>query len=149
MFEEITGFFLNSLAVGETALAENVRNDWQIFCTQELLGNRLFNCGGGSVWECLYRFALSTALTAIITLQSVHYVSDSSVITKWLIAESLTVGPFQFYPSTILKVPKCEIFNPSDFYYFYTIKPFWVDDFVVKILTYYFNFGGRQASFSF
>jgi hypothetical protein len=42
MFEEITGCFLNCLAVGEIALAENVRNDWQIFCTQELLGNRLF-----------------------------------------------------------------------------------------------------------
>jgi hypothetical protein len=32
MFEEVTGCFLNSLAVGEIALAENVRNDWQIFC---------------------------------------------------------------------------------------------------------------------
>jgi hypothetical protein len=41
-----------------------------------------------------------------------------------------------------LKVPKCEIFDHSDFHYFYTIKPFWVDDFVVKILTYYFNFWG-------
>jgi hypothetical protein len=48
-----------------------------------------------------------------------------------------------------LKVPKCEIFNRSDFHYFYTIKPFWVDDFVVKILTFYFNFWGSQASFSF
>ncbi len=42
MFEEISGCFLDCLAVGETALARNVRNDWQIFCTQELLGNRLF-----------------------------------------------------------------------------------------------------------
>jgi hypothetical protein len=49
----------------------------------------------------------------------------------------------------ILKVPKCEIFDRSDFYYFYTIKPFWVDDFVVKILTYYFKFWGSQASFTF
>jgi hypothetical protein len=48
-----------------------------------------------------------------------------------------------------LKVPKCEIFDRSDFHYFYTIKPFWVDDFVVKILTYYFNFWGSKASFSF
>ena len=48
-----------------------------------------------------------------------------------------------------LKVPKCEIFDRSDFHYFYTIKPFWVDDFVVKILNYYFNFWGSQASFSF
>jgi hypothetical protein len=41
-------------------------------------------------------------------------------------------------------VPKCEILDRSDFHYFYTIKPFWVDDFVVKILTYYFNFGGAK-----
>ncbi len=49
----------------------------------------------------------------------------------------------------LLKVPKCEILDRSDFHYFYTIKPFWVDDFVVKILTYYFNFEGSQASFIF
>jgi hypothetical protein len=48
-----------------------------------------------------------------------------------------------------LKVPKCEILVSSDFHYFYTIKPFWVDDFVVKILTYYFNFWGSHASFIF
>ncbi len=29
-------------------------------------------------------------------------------------------------------MPKCEIFDRSDFHYFYTIKPFWEDDFVVK-----------------
>jgi hypothetical protein len=50
---------------------------------------------------------------------------------------------------SILKMPKCEIFDRSVFHYFYTIKPFWVDDFVVKILTYYFNFWGSQASFIF
>jgi hypothetical protein len=44
----------------------------------------------------------------------------------------------------VLKVPKCEIFHHSDFHYFYTIKPFCVDDFVVKILLYYFNFGGAR-----
>ncbi len=49
----------------------------------------------------------------------------------------------------LLKVPKCEIFDRSDFHYFYTIKPFWVDDFVVKILTCYFKFWGSQASLSF
>ncbi len=43
-----------------------------------------------------------------------------------------------------LKVPKCEILDRSDFHYFHTIKPFWVDDFVVKILTYYFNFWGAK-----
>jgi hypothetical protein len=39
-----------------------------------------------------------------------------------------------------LKVPKCEIFDRSDFPDFYTIKSSWVGDLVVKILTYFFNF---------
>jgi hypothetical protein len=39
-----------------------------------------------------------------------------------------------------LKVPKCEIFDRSDFPDFYTIKSSWVGDLMVKILTYYFNF---------
>ncbi len=41
--------------------------------------------------------------------------------------------------SLFLKVPKCEIFDRSDFPDFYTIKSSWVGDLVVKILTYYFN----------
>jgi hypothetical protein len=57
--------------------------------------------------------------------------------------------PFTPPPFSSLKVPKCEILDRSDFHYFYTIKPFWVDDFVVKMLTYYFNFWGSQASFIF
>ncbi len=40
----------------------------------------------------------------------------------------------------ILKVPKSEIFDRSDFPDFYTIKSSWVGDLMVKILTYYFNF---------
>ncbi len=32
-----------------------------------------------------------------------------------------------------LKVPKCEIFDCSDFYDFYTIKTFWFGDFGAKI----------------
>ncbi len=31
------------------------------------------------------------------------------------------------------KVPKCEIFDRSDFHDFYSIKPFWVGDFGAKI----------------
>jgi hypothetical protein len=38
-----------------------------------------------------------------------------------------------------LKVPKREILERSDFPDFYTIKSSWVGDFVVKILTDYFN----------
>jgi hypothetical protein len=40
----------------------------------------------------------------------------------------------------ILKVPKREIFDRSDFPDFYTIKSSLLGDLVVKILTYYFNF---------
>ncbi len=47
-----------------------------------------------------------------------------------------------------LKVPKREIFDRSDFP-FYRIKSSWVGDMVVKILTYYFNFWGSYAAFSF
>ncbi len=36
-------------------------------------------------------------------------------------------------PADNLKVPKCEIFDRSDFHDFCTIKPFWVDDFGAKI----------------
>jgi hypothetical protein len=32
-----------------------------------------------------------------------------------------------------LKVPKCENFHRTDFFYFYTIKPLWVGDFRAKI----------------
>jgi hypothetical protein len=42
----------------------------------------------------------------------------------------------------ILKVPKCDIFDSSDFIDFYTIKSSWVGESVVKILTCYFNFWG-------
>jgi hypothetical protein len=34
---------------------------------------------------------------------------------------------------SLLKVPKCEIFDRSDFHYFYSIKPVWVGDFGAKI----------------
>jgi hypothetical protein len=41
---------------------------------------------------------------------------------------------------SLLKVPKREIFDRSDFPDFYAIKSSWVGDLLVKILTYYFNF---------
>ncbi len=44
--------------------------------------------------------------------------------------------------STLLKVPKREIFDRTDFPDFYTIKSSWVGDLAVKILPYYFYFGG-------
>jgi hypothetical protein len=44
------------------------------------------------------------------------------------------------YLAILLKVPKHEIFDRSDFPDFYTIKSSWVGDLLVKILTYCFNF---------
>jgi hypothetical protein len=35
--------------------------------------------------------------------------------------------------SMYLKVPKCENFHRTDFFYFFTIKPLWVGDFRAKI----------------
>jgi hypothetical protein len=49
----------------------------------------------------------------------------------------------------LLKVPKREIFDRSDFPDFYTLKSSWVGDLLVKILTYYFNFRESKAAFSF
>jgi hypothetical protein len=41
-----------------------------------------------------------------------------------------------------LKVPKCEIFDRSDFPDFYTIKSSWVGDLVVKIKKNFLNISG-------
>jgi hypothetical protein len=41
--------------------------------------------------------------------------------------------PFSYFTNRGLKVPKCEIFDRSDFHDFYSIKPFWVGDFGAKI----------------
>jgi hypothetical protein len=43
---------------------------------------------------------------------------------------------------TLLKVPKCEIFDSSDFPYFYTIKSSCVGDLVVKIKKNILNISG-------
>jgi hypothetical protein len=42
-------------------------------------------------------------------------------------------------PNKTLKVPKCEIFDGSDFHDFYTIKSVWEGDFGVKIKDRFFN----------
>jgi hypothetical protein len=81
-----------------------------------------------------------------ITQQNCHIMNlfhDGSMIKKKVIKKNLVFFSFSEYfisPLTSLKVPKCEIFNRSDFPDFYTIKSSWVGDLVVKILTYYFNF---------
>ena len=46
------------------------------------------------------------------------------------------------YKKHALKVPKCEIFDSSDFPYFYTIKSSCVGDLVVKIKKNILNISG-------
>jgi hypothetical protein len=58
-------------------------------------------------------------------------------------------GLDEWHQMSVLKVPKREISDRSDFLDFYTIKSSWVGDLLVKILTYYFNFLGSYAAFSF
>ncbi len=48
-------------------------------------------------------------------------------VLKLLRLETIT------FNNAMLKVPKCEIFDRSDFHDFYSIKPFWVGDFGAKI----------------
>ncbi len=65
---------------------------------------------------------------------------------KWLMIQNnipvscVPSDPLRVLKFPMLKVPKREIFDRSDFPNFYTIKPSWVGDLLVKILTYYFNF---------
>ncbi len=40
---------------------------------------------------------------------------------------------FFYLKHLYLKVPKCENFHRTDFFYFFTIKPLWVGDFRAKI----------------
>ncbi len=65
-------------------------------------------------------------------------------IPQSTLSEGITVKMFDLFGLVMvhrmLKVPKREIFDRSDFPDFYTIKSSWVGDLVVKILTYYFNF---------
>jgi hypothetical protein len=49
-----------------------------------------------------------------------------------ILHNKLEMQKFAFLKKS-LKVPKCEIFNRSDFHDFYSIKPFWVGDFGAKI----------------
>jgi hypothetical protein len=73
--------------------------------------------------------------------------------SKWQATSQYFVKRY-FYKQVLdyhcpLKVPKREIFDRSDFPDVYTIKSSWVGDVVIKILTYYFNFWGSYAAFSF
>ncbi len=48
-----------------------------------------------------------------------------------------------------LKVPKCENFHRTDFFYFYTIKSLWVGDFRAKIKIIFFEYLGGLFEVSF
>jgi hypothetical protein len=61
--------------------------------------------------------------------------------------------PLQLHCSSNLKVPKCEIFDRSDFHYFYTIKSLWEGDFGVKIKKFLNNilglFWGQEIPYTY
>jgi hypothetical protein len=62
---------------------------------------------------------------------------------------SALFSPHQDMSGTVFKGAQVRFSIAPIFHYFYTIQPFWVDDFVVKMLSYYFNFWGNQAPFIF
>ncbi len=57
---------------------------------------------------------------------------DKCVWLKCAIVLLLVTYVFKFI-LFLSKVPKCEIFDRSDFQDFYTIKPMWIGDFGAKI----------------
>jgi hypothetical protein len=52
---------------------------------------------------------------------------------KCMLYVNLTKIKWSVNTHAILKVPKCENFHRTDFFYFYTIKPLWVGDFRARI----------------
>ena len=60
---------------------------------------------------------------------SISFLVVVGFIAPFFYAINKTRDAFAF----LLKVPKCEIFDRSDFHDFYSIKPFWVGDFGAKI----------------
>jgi hypothetical protein len=56
---------------------------------------------------------------------------------------------FKCMLSRRLKVPKCENFHCTDFFYCYTIKPLWVGDFRAKIKNSKFLYLGGLFGVSF
>jgi hypothetical protein len=98
------------------------------------LGNAKKNIG-----KRLILLFLSERLLFSFPLTSVKdYLSGSSlrITSRGNIATRTENAKFYWH----LKVPKCEIFDHSDFPDFYTIKSSWISDLVVKILTCYLNF---------
>ncbi len=59
------------------------------------------------------------------------------------------LDPVKFWGPVKLKVPKCENFHRTDFFYFYTIKPLWVGDFRAKIKNSKFKYLGGLFGVSF
>ncbi len=68
------------------------------------------------------------SIYCILTCKSRYLPMDVIVLSRILIMKSLIL----FFP-LLLKVPKCEIFDRSDFHDFYPIKSLWEGDFGVKI----------------
>ncbi len=75
-----------------------------------------------------------------ILLPRLRYTEEEGPCTVSLRSKNLrfshlgkTASRLRFLQRTFLKVPKCEIFDRSDFHDFYPIKSLWEGDFAVKI----------------
>jgi hypothetical protein len=83
------------------------------------------------VSECRLKSTGRQQKPAISSLRNLSYLRKlgRSLIVVFKIS---IVGKIQL-SAVYLKVPKCENFHRTDFFYFFTIKPLWVGDFRAKI----------------
>ncbi len=80
------------------------------------------------------------AINWVLTFIYIHFLTRTVLFGTYLIFTSTRlrkewISVWQYFLSFpfLLKVPKCEIFDRSDFHDFYTIRSLWEGDFGVKI----------------
>jgi hypothetical protein len=66
-------------------------------------------------------------------LHIISTIHTKHILYKCWCEQSKSYSTSKFFK--VLKVPKCEILDRSDFHDFYTIKPFWVGDIKYKRVT--------------
>ncbi len=122
------------------------------FCAQQIYYRKnLFSKFGRCMPICIFCLFLSFFRNKTVreqhsqrstqdTLIHIYYLTDPSRSHCAVTCKACYITPFHsiFYiPSRmvmqVLKVPKCENFHRTDFFYFFTIKPLWVGDFRAKI----------------
>jgi hypothetical protein len=100
--------------MGKKVIVDTLVEDLQVNCCERVSRNfNLSGEGGGGD---------SQALQQVIHLLNEPSLKDPSYHKRTLHNRSYH-----------LKVPKCENFHRTDFFYFYSIKPLWVGDFRAKI----------------